>query len=326
VRSGGYEDTGLLLSLKRGASIIFVDMEGSLLENPFLRKPRPGSQKAVKDIQRQFPIVILQTGFLSVEAIKAWMRENEFPELPVVSWSQGAIFDEIAERDLKLKAIIANPRVIESSREHKALAFSFAEVEEAKFVKDWEKIASCLSSAKAIELVAVVTDFGTTNFYVGAMLGAMYAVNPQLRIVTITHEVERFNVAEASYILSQAAKEFPSGTVFLAVVGPGLGTESRAIVLQTKDEKLFVAPDNGLLTGVMDTIGISHAYQITNRSLMRKGKISVNFQGRDLYGPVAAHLAGGTNPSEVGPEITDLMRLPIVKTRPEDLEKNLITD
>ena len=116
----------------------------------------------------------------------------------------------------------------------------------------WPEQATCISSAKTIGLVAVVTDFDTTDFYVGAMQGAMYSVNPQARIVTITHEVEPFNVAEGSYILVQAAREFPSGTVFLAVVDPGVGTERRPIVLQTKDEKLFVAPDNGLLTGVMD--------------------------------------------------------------------------
>jgi S-adenosylmethionine hydrolase len=161
-------------------------------------------------------------------------------------------------------------------------------------------------------LVAVLTDFGTRDFYVGAMQGAMYCANPKVRIVTITHEVEPFNVAEGAYILAQAAREFPSGTVFLAVVDPGVGSERRPIVLQTKDGKLFVAPDNGLLTGVMDALGIAHAYEITKRSLMRKGKISATFQGRDLFGPVAAHLAGRTPPSDVGPEIRDLIRLPIV--------------
>ncbi len=182
----------------------------------------------------------------------------------------------------------------------------------------WPRQASCISSAKSIGLVAVMTDFGTTDFYVGAMQGAMYTVNPQVRIATVTHEVEPFNVAEGSYILAQAAREFPSGTVFLAVVDPGVGTERRPIVLQTRDEKLFVAPDNGLLTGVMEAFGVAHAYEITNRSLMRQGTISATFHGRDLYGPVAAHLAGGTKPSEVGPEITDPVRLPIVKARREE--------
>jgi len=181
----------------------------------------------------------------------------------------------------------------------------------------WPGQASCGSSFKPIGLVVVLTDFGTTDFYVGAMQGAMYSVNPQVRLATITHEVKPFNVAEGSYILVQAAREFPSGTVFLAVVDPGVGTERRPIVLETKDQKLFVAPDNGLLTGVMDAFGVSYAYEITNQSLMRPGKISATFHGRDVYGPVAAHLAGGTRPSEVGPEIKDLVRLPIVKAKRE---------
>jgi S-adenosylmethionine hydrolase len=181
----------------------------------------------------------------------------------------------------------------------------------------WPEQATCISSAKTIGLVAVVTDFGTTDFYGGAMQGAMYTVNPQVRIVTITHEVQPFNVAEGSYILAQAAREFPSGTVFLAVVDPGVGTERRPIVLQTKDEKLFVAPDNGLLTGVMDAFGVAHAYEITNRSLMRQGEISATFHGRDLYGPVAAYLAGGTKPTEVGPQVSDLVKLPVVHARRE---------
>ena len=186
----------------------------------------------------------------------------------------------------------------------------------------WAGQTSYASSFKPIGLVAVITDFGTTDFYVGAMQGAMFSANPQVRIVTITHEVKPFNIAEGSYILAHAAREFPSGTVFLAVVDPGVGTERRPIVLKIKGEKLFVAPDNGLLTGVMDAFGVAYAYEITNRSLMRPGKISATFHGRDLYGPVAAHLAGGTKPSEVGPEITDLMRLPIMKAKRE--EKALI--
>lgn len=169
--------------------------------------------------------------------------------------------------------------------------------------------------------VATLTDFGTADFYVGAMEGAMYTANPQVRIATITHQVEPFNVAEGSYLLAQAAREFPPGTVFLAVVDPGVGTERRPVVVETWDEKLFVAPDNGLLTGAMDALGVAHAYQITNRRLTRPGALSTTFHGRDIYGPVAAHLAGGTRPSAVGPEITgastSLVRLPIASARRE---------
>ncbi len=181
--------------------------------------------------------------------------------------------------------------------------------------------ATRVSSFKANGLVAVITDFGTTDFYVGAMQGAMYSANSKVRIVTITHDVKPFNIAEGSYLLAQASREFPSGTVFIAIVDPGVGTERRSIVLETKDGKLFVSPDNGLLTGVMDMLGVAHAYEITNRSFMRKGKRSATFHGRDVYGPVAAYLAGGVKPSDVGAEVTGLKRLPIVKA---NLEKKAL--
>jgi len=171
------------------------------------------------------------------------------------------------------------------------------------------------TSDSGSRLVAVLTDYGTADFYVGALQGAMYTVNPQVRITTITHQIEPFNVAEGSFVLAQAAREFPPGTVFLAVVDPGVGTRRRSIVMESLDRKLFVAPDNGLLTGVMDELGMARAFEITNPGVMRERKTSTTFHGRDIYGPVAARLAGGINPADVGPEIVDLIRLPINKVR-----------
>jgi len=164
-------------------------------------------------------------------------------------------------------------------------------------------------------LVAVLTDYGTKDFYVGALEGAMYTANPRVRITTITHGIEPFNVVAGSYVLAHAALEFPPGTVFLAVVDPGVGTERRSIVVETPGHKLFVAPDNGLLTGVMHRLGIAHAYEVKNPRLIRKGRVSATFHGRDILGPVAAHLAGGVHASDVGPEIRDLIRLPLRPAR-----------
>ena len=140
VSSGGDEDAGLLLSLLRGSSIVFVDVESSLLEGRLSRKPKPGSRKAIEEINQRFPIVFLQIGFVGVKAMKAWLNENEFIELPVVPWKQGDIFDEIAQNDLKVKAIIGGPKVIESARKHKPPSFSFRQIENAEWVKDWEEI------------------------------------------------------------------------------------------------------------------------------------------------------------------------------------------
>lgn len=87
--------------------------------------------------------------------------------------------------------------------------------------------------------------------------------------------------------------------------------------MESLDRKLFVAPDNGLLTGVMDEFGMARAFEITNPGVMRQGKASTTFHGRDIYGPVAARLAGGIDPADVGPEIVDLVRLPLNKVRRE---------
>lgn len=170
-------------------------------------------------------------------------------------------------------------------------------------------VAAFEPNAQPLNLVAVLTDFGTTDYYAGALEGSIYAVNPSVRISTITQEIQPFNVAEGSYILAKSALWYPPGTVFMAEVNPGSGRGLRHVVLETEDGKLFVGPDNGLFTGVMDNLGFAHAYEITNRSLMREN-LSETFQSLHIYGPVAARLAGGLRPSEVGPEVDDLKRLP----------------
>lgn len=140
VRSGGDEDTGLLLCLKKGARIVFVDIAGGLFEGTFSRKPKEGSQKVIEGLHKKFPIVYLRRGFFSVKAIRAWLEENEFTELPVLPWGGGTIFDEIVEKDLEIGAIIGDPKVIESARKHEARSFSFEAMEDAVWVRDWDEI------------------------------------------------------------------------------------------------------------------------------------------------------------------------------------------
>ena len=113
----------------------------------------------------------------------------------------------------------------------------------------------------------------------------MYTVNPQLRITTIIHQIETLNGAEGSFVLAQAAREFPPGTVFLAVVDLGVGARRRSIVMESLDRKLFFAPDNGLLTGVIDELGMARAFEITNPGVMRERKTSTTFHGRNSLLP-----------------------------------------
>lgn len=145
VKSGKDKGNGLLLSLKKGDRIIFVDVEASLLEGPFSKKPKTGSQKIIKKFSSRFPVVFLQTELFDIKTIKTWLKENGFIDLPVIPWRQGMIFDEIKEKGLKIKAVIGNQSVIQSAKRYKPKSFSFEEAEDAEEVKDWEEIGKKLS-------------------------------------------------------------------------------------------------------------------------------------------------------------------------------------
>ncbi len=144
VTSDEGEDTALLLSLRKGSGIVFVDVEGCLLETSFSRKAREGGQEAVKEINKRSPVVFLQRGLFGVDFTQEWLRKNEFMELPVVPWRKGAIFDEVAEEGLEVKVVIGAPKVIESAREHTPLSFSFEQMEGAEWVGSWEEISKKL--------------------------------------------------------------------------------------------------------------------------------------------------------------------------------------
>lgn len=138
-RAGKEEGKGLLFSLKKGAKIVFIDVEGSLLER-FSQEPKKESQKVIKRINKRYPVVFLQTGALSSKAIKKWLKKNKFVISPVISWDQGVVFNEIIEQGFKIKAVIGGPYVIESAKDYQPLAFSFIDMEGSVEVKDWEEI------------------------------------------------------------------------------------------------------------------------------------------------------------------------------------------
>jgi hypothetical protein len=138
-KGGKDEGKGLVISLGRGAKLIFVDVENSLFER-FSSKPRQGSQKSIKEINRRFPVVLLKTSPLNIKSVKELLKKNEFPDLPLISWEQGTVLSEFAGDGFRIKAVIGSPDVIYSSKEYKPLAFSFEETEDAVEVKDWEEI------------------------------------------------------------------------------------------------------------------------------------------------------------------------------------------
>ena len=150
------------------------------------------------------------------------------------------------------------------------------------------------------------TDFGLEEPAVASMKGVAYSVSSELMMFDITHEIPKFNIWEAAYRLDQAAKYWPTGTVFVNVVDPGVGSERKSVVMKTKTGQFFVSPDNGSLSLVSETLGIDEIREIdedTNR--LPGSERSHTFHGRDVYAYTGARLASNQiNFEEVGPKIS----------------------
>lgn len=152
-------------------------------------------------------------------------------------------------------------------------------------------------------MITLTTDFGLKDPYVAEMKGVILSINPKAKIIDLTHDVEKFNTRMGAFMLASAAPYFPKGTIHLGVVDPRVGTERRAILVQTK-EGFFIGPDNGILMIAAQTQGIEHIYRLTNQKYMLPN-ISHTFHGRDIFAPAAAYLDRGVAAEEFGPEITD---------------------
>ncbi len=162
-------------------------------------------------------------------------------------------------------------------------------------------------------MITLTSDFGLKDPYVAEMKGVILTINQRATIVDITHDIEKYNIGRASFMLASVVSYFPKGTIHLAVVDPGVGTERRAILVQTKCG-FFVGPDNGLLMLAAQSQGIEHTYELSNHNLMLP-KTSNTFHGRDIFAPAAAYIDKGTQPNEFGPEIKNpvLHSFPVVE-------------
>lgn len=158
-----------------------------------------------------------------------------------------------------------------------------------------------------VRLISLLTDFGTLDPFVGEMKAVICSVCPDAKVIDISHAVEKFNIRMGSFLLMSSTRYFPEGTVHLAVVDPGVGSKRRPIAVET-NRSLYVGPDNGLLIPAAISEGIRNVYELSNRALMGS-VISSTFHGRDIFAPVAAHLACGTPPGEVGMEVRDYVHL-----------------
>lgn len=156
-------------------------------------------------------------------------------------------------------------------------------------------------------VVTLCTDFGTADGYVAAMKGVILAIAPDATLVDISHEVTRQSIAEGAFVLHSAFSYFPRGTVHLVVVDPGVGTGRRGVAVHAQGHR-FVAPDNGVLTYVLQGAESFEAVVLTESAYWRT-EVSHTFHGRDVFAPVAAHLAIGVPLSSLGQPVADLVRL-----------------
>ena len=164
-------------------------------------------------------------------------------------------------------------------------------------------------SAAAHPTIVFMTDFGTANDAVAICKAVMIGIAPDARIMDITHQVTPYSIEEGARFLAGVTPYYPAGTVFAVVVDPGVGTSRKAIIVKSKKDQLFVLPDNGLITPVIERDGLDSAREITNQTWMIQAPVSSTFHGRDIFSPVAAHLAAGWDFRLVGPEVTELVRL-----------------
>ena len=165
-------------------------------------------------------------------------------------------------------------------------------------------------------VIALFTDYGWQDPYVAQLKGVIIAIDPSARLVDLTHDVTPFNVAEGAYLLDQSAEEFPAGTIFVAVVDPQVGTARPPLLLETAKEKFYVGPDNGLFSRVIDREGFLKAWKLDKTAYFRSGVVSSSFHGRDIFGPIAAHLAAGVAPEKLGSEIPAATSLTLLPEKP----------
>jgi S-adenosyl-L-methionine hydrolase (adenosine-forming) len=155
-------------------------------------------------------------------------------------------------------------------------------------------------------MITLTTDYGGRDYFSGAMKGIIYQIAPQTTVVDITHDLPAGDILAGALVLREIWRTFPPKTIHVAVVDPGAGTD-RSILLARYANHFFLVPDNGLLTLIHQLYKPEQVNLVTNHSLFCQ-PVWPTFHGRDIFAPVAAHLAKGLDPDQVGPR-TDLLRL-----------------
>jgi len=160
-------------------------------------------------------------------------------------------------------------------------------------------------------VITLTTDFGLRDPFAGILKGVILSINPEARLVDLTHGVESFDVLEGALALGQSYPHFPAGTIHVVVVDPGVGSERRPILVST-GQGHFIGPDNGVLELVYQRESGCEVYHLTADRYFKK-PVSQTFHGRDIFAPVAGWLSTGVAPESFGDLITDYARLEVAK-------------
>ncbi len=160
-------------------------------------------------------------------------------------------------------------------------------------------------------IITLLTDFGTKDAYVAAMKGVILQICPEARVIDLSHQVRKFDIRHGAFLLSQAAPYFPEGTIHVAVIDPGVGTERRRIIVEGR-RSYYLGPDNGVLIIAAKRDGMVRAVGITNPRYILPNP-SKTFEGRDVFAPASAHLANGVDPQEFGEPVDGSVQPPFVE-------------
>ena len=173
-------------------------------------------------------------------------------------------------------------------------------------------------------IITLTTDFGIGSPYVAQMKASILLINPQVRIVDITHAIPPQDIVHAARVLAEVTGRFPPASVHVVVVDPGVGT-NRNLLFARIGEQNYVAPDNGVLSALVRAAPPSCLISLTNRQYWLD-EVSSTFHGRDVMAPVAAHLASGVPPSQLGEELQHLVQLdwPEVHVHPRRIEGSIV--
>lgn len=159
-------------------------------------------------------------------------------------------------------------------------------------------------------LITFLTDFGLADYFVPAVKGVILSINPAARIIDLTHDIPAQDIDTAAFTLGACYADFPEGTIHLAVVDPGVGSSRRPIVVAA-GERCFVGPDNGLFSYVYAREPEVRVFHAAREEYYRHA-VSATFHGRDVFGPLAAHLSLGLHLEDVGSEIHDYLRFDLL--------------